>query len=342
MQANAVPSFQWTNLSELHAQLPSIEHVLAAQTSHQPAFAIEMLETYQKHYGFAGLLSTFDAVHKPVHLQGLLNIESNQIFVQCFLQATSKAQGTVFIHHGYLDHLGLYTFTIQLFLELGYQVVGYDLPGHGLSSGPRGSIDTFEVYAQVHDQLIMLIKNHDEIFPKPLIGFGQSTGCAVMMQSLLKKPPSQYKHIYDGLIFLAPLIRTSKWYYTKLLYFFLKHKGSIPRTFKNNSSDIDFVDFLKNHDPLQYRKIEAKWVGAMMKYVNHITRCQQHPLTPLVIQGDLDETVSFHFNMKALRKLFTNPTQIQISNAAHHLVNESKSIKDEIRKYIIEHLNSKI
>ena len=43
------------------------------------------------------------------------------------------ARGTVLICHGYFDHVGLYRHLIAHVLELGYAVLAYDLPGHGLS-----------------------------------------------------------------------------------------------------------------------------------------------------------------------------------------------------------------
>ena len=330
-------SFSWMNLEALHPCLPVIEAELIrlsqaqASQAHQP---LADLETYNQHYGFQDLMSRFPNVS---HHQMKMHHENFDVFVQLFLQH-EQPKGCIFVYHGYLDHLGLYKFPIELALDLGFNVIGYDLPGHGLSSGPKGTIEAFDLYGHLHNEVIDLIKTYEPLFPRPWVGLGQSTGCAVMMQGLLHKAPHTYEKVYDGLVFLAPLIRTSKWYYTKSLYFFLKHKGAIPRTFKNNSSDLDFLNFIKYEDPLQYRMIEAQWVGAMMRYVKHIIQCQKHPLQPLVIQGDQDETVSFHYNMKALKWLFSKPLQIKLPGAAHHLVNESTVLREQIKKDIIQYI----
>ena len=51
-----------------------------------------------------------------------------------------EPRGTVLVCHGYFDHVGLYRHIIGHVLELGYAVLAYDLPGHGLSSGRAGYI----------------------------------------------------------------------------------------------------------------------------------------------------------------------------------------------------------
>ena len=59
-------------------------------------------------------------------------------------------RGTVLICHGYFDYVGLYRHLIAHVLELGYAVLAYDLPGHGLSSGPRGD-PGLPIYREVLD-----------------------------------------------------------------------------------------------------------------------------------------------------------------------------------------------
>ncbi|HBC18526.1 MAG TPA: alpha/beta hydrolase, partial [Alcanivorax sp.] len=57
-----------------------------------------------------------------------------------------EPRGTVLVCRGYFDHVGLYRHIIGHVLELGYAVLAYDLPGHGLSSGPQAVIDDFRTY----------------------------------------------------------------------------------------------------------------------------------------------------------------------------------------------------
>lgn len=56
---------------------------------------------------------------------------------------------TLFLLHGFYDHMGLYRHVIEWALERQWAVIACDLPGHGLSSGERASIDDFAVYQAV-------------------------------------------------------------------------------------------------------------------------------------------------------------------------------------------------
>ena len=51
--------------------------------------------------------------------------------------------GTLFVIHGFYDHMGLYRHIIEWGLNRGFAVIACDLPGHGLSSGERASIGDF-------------------------------------------------------------------------------------------------------------------------------------------------------------------------------------------------------
>ncbi len=56
---------------------------------------------------------------------------------------------TMFMFHGFYDHMGLYRHVVDWALDQGFVVIACDLPGHGLSSGARASIDDFAVYQEV-------------------------------------------------------------------------------------------------------------------------------------------------------------------------------------------------
>ena len=59
------------------------------------------------------------------------------------LPESASPKGTVFILHGYFDHVGLYTQLIDRCLGAGFDVLAYDQPGHGLSSGTLTAIGSF-------------------------------------------------------------------------------------------------------------------------------------------------------------------------------------------------------
>ena len=89
-------------------------------------------------------------------------------------------RGTLLVVHGYYDHAGIVRNIIRLGLDSGYCVAAIDLPGHGLSSGPRSSIQDFSQYGRAIGDFIRL---YGPTLPRPLILIGHSTGCAAISRT---------------------------------------------------------------------------------------------------------------------------------------------------------------
>ena len=56
----------------------------------------------------------------------------------------SSPRGQLLIIHGLGEHIGRLSEVFELFCSLDLDVTGIDLPGHGLSKGPRGHIPSRE------------------------------------------------------------------------------------------------------------------------------------------------------------------------------------------------------
>lgn len=129
-------------------------------------------------------------------------------------------------------------------------------------------------------------------------------------------------------ILLAPLVRPRAWGWSKLSYRLLSpFVDSIPRRFSENSSDPQFLDFLREHDPLQPRTLPTAWVGALTRWVPRIERAPRRALSPLVVQGESDETVDWRHGLKVLREKFDEPRILLLEEARHHLANESEGLR---------------
>jgi len=114
---------------------------------------------------------------------------------------------TLFLLHGYYDHMGLYRHVIEWALKQGFAVISCDLPGHGLSSGERASISDFAVYQQVLEVLFEQARALQ--LPRPWHLCGQSTGGAIAVDHLLHQGA---RSPIDGqVILLAPLVRPCSW-----------------------------------------------------------------------------------------------------------------------------------
>jgi alpha-beta hydrolase superfamily lysophospholipase len=284
---------------------------------------------YQDFYGL-----DMGARHPGVRSQlGRFDAAGYEIVAQAWLPPQPAA--TVLLMHGYYDHMALYRNLVDWALGMNFAVLACDLPGHGLSSGPRASINGFEEYQSVLDGLLGQAALLD--LPQPWHLCGQSTGGAILVEHLLygTAPRPQLGQS----ILLAPLVRPRSWGWSKLSYQVARHfVQAIPRRFSVNSSDGDFINFVHTRDPLQPRVLPTAWVGALARWVPRIEAAPSSRQAPLIIQGDADMTVDWRHNLGVLQQKFAAAEVLMLPSAQHHLVNESKALRDRYFGFLRERL----
>lgn len=274
----------------------------------------EPLQVYNQYYGL-DFESQFVGLQ---HVVGGLNIEQFDISVHVF--KLPKAKGTVLLVHGYYDHVGLYGSIIQHCLSEGYNVISYDLPGHGLSSGELASIQSFRQYDDVFCEVLDWTQTN---LPEPLVVMGQSTGGAVIINYLLSRGLDKHNSPFTKIYLLAPLVRPVNWTMSKLFYYVARpFVKQLKREFAQNSHNQEFLNFLKSHDPLQPLFLKTRWVGALKKWIRFIESTKPVDLDIQVIQGTQDGTVDYRHNMLVLEQKFTGFNVIFIEQGRHHLANE--------------------
>jgi alpha-beta hydrolase superfamily lysophospholipase len=260
------------------------------------------------------------------HFFGHFSSGKYDIVVHYFaLEVPEKpARGTCFIFHGYFDHSGLFKHVIEYCLRRDLNVVIYDLPGHGLSTGERASIPSFSEYLSVMKDCVKLFT---PIAPQPWHAIAQSTGAAVLMDYTLQElPPS-----FDKIVLFSPLLRAAEWRLVKLAYWVgSKFLDKVPRKFTVNSNDKEFIEFLEKQDPLQPRHIAVRWVDAMMRWESRFDHLAESEKQILIIQGQCDTTVDWRYNIPVIRKKFTKARYLPLKEAFHHLSNESPEIRTKI------------
>lgn len=263
-------------------------------------------------------------------------IDSSNYRIVCHFYSCADAAGSVFILHGYFDHSGYFRHIIRFFLEQNLNVLIYDLPGHGLSSGKSASIPDFNDYSRVLEDL----QNYcHQWLPKPWYGFGQSTGSAILTDFLLEKVKQNKSLPFEKLILSAPLVRPRLWHLSRIqlhfMRFFIKQ---IPRKYTQNSRDPSFLK-LSHNDPLSGSVLPTEWLLALDKWVKRIESCQdQIPFTPAIIQGTHDGTVDADHNIPVLQRLYQKPSVFWLENARHHLPNELPETRQQYFDYLKHYL----
>jgi alpha-beta hydrolase superfamily lysophospholipase len=252
------------------------------------------------------------------HLAGQVRSLDYSLAVHHWRQPGARAN--LLLVHGYFDHTGVFGKLIEWGLLHQCNVLIFDLPGHGLSSGEPAVIDDFGDYSRaIKDVLAAVI-----LPPLPLCVMAQSTGGAALIDFA-----SKYAWPFAATVLLAPLVRPAGWFRVRAGHFLLGHLiDSLPRKFSANSSDQVFLQFLRR-DPLQSQRISLRWVGALRHWLRDL---QQHDLgvgPALIVQGDADATVDWRYNIGAVQTMFPGSETVYLRGAGHQLANESVAFRQD-------------
>lgn len=311
--------------------LDQVKHQLRAMDFAAPPANGEAVRAYFQFYG----IDFTDSFSDLTHRFGTFKSGDFDIASHSFQRA--EANSTAYVVHGYFDHAGLYQHVIRFLLERNINVIVFDLPGHGLSSGPRASIGAFADYVAALDECV---KQSAPLMPQPTMFFGQSTGGAVVMQYLLDRKFDQVIGAPKHVVLLAPLVRPAKWSVLRFVFSVSRYFiDSLPRRFSNNSHDAEFLEFLRESDPLQYRSLPMQWLLAMKVWIERFLSSPDSTLAPLVLQGEQDNTVDWKYNLKKVRAKFPSAKLKMLPEGKHHLANESVEVREKIFAQVDEYLN---
>ncbi|WP_166254447.1 alpha/beta hydrolase [Marinobacter salicampi] len=304
--------------------------LLAQLAVFDPAEPRKLTEEAQAYCRFYGLDLWVE--HPDVtYWQGSLDAGGHRVAVHYYRRP--KAKGTVFILHGYFDHVGLYSQLIDRCLGAGFDVLAYDQPGHGLSSGTPAAIGSFLEYQAVLADVLAAVRDKVR---HPWYAVGQSTGAGILIDYLLSNQHSQETSCFRRVVLLAPLVRPMGWLGAKLL-----HSMARPfmtrwrRMFSANSGNSRFLRFLKEVDPLQARAVHVDWVSALRQWVPHVEGAPPVDFPVTVVQGEKDLTVDWQHNLRIIRNKFSSVEELRIPDGRHHLVNEAKDLQSTVFNTII-------
>lgn len=280
------------------------------------------------------LRSYFDFydLNRPAVKHYFGSFQSNGYSIAAHIFMPENYKATLFLLHGYFDHTGILKDTIYFFVKKGYAVAIYDMPGHGLSSGERISIENFKIYTSILNDFAALYKSQ---IPGQMHIIAHSTGCVAVVDFILT---SRY-NLFNKVILIAPLVRSNYWYFSKAGAFLCRpFFNSVPRIFTKNSSNTNFLQFVKNKDPLQYKKIPLQWVNALFEWNKLFQDYQVSSKKVFIIQGNLDKTVTWKHNLKVLMQKFPNGKSKIIENGRHHLLNEESEMQKMIFELILNNI----
>lgn len=262
----------------------------------------------------------------------VLRVNGYQIFTQSYLHP--QARGTVLLVHGYLDHSGSNSRAIRFFLERGYSVLLFDLPGHGLSTGEAATIDDFSTYGFCVKKVTAFAV--EKGFVRPYIAVGHSTGCAAIYESLVAfDPPIDYA------LFISPLIRSYLYDLSLFGLYLTPFIGSYPGRTDASTSDDGYRNFFVK-DPLHQKYAMRSWFEALKEWNKRNIRYDP-VTTPLqVFTAEKDTAVDNSYNCRFLRDHFTNADFFEVTDAKHAILNEREEVRSVLYsrlKSLLEHIS---
>lgn len=254
--------------------------------------------------------------------------KDDKIAVQYYIPDSPK--GSVFLVHGYYDHVGIYWPIIDFLLSKQIAVFSYDNIGHGLSTGKRAHIDSFDQYQDLLNELLIEFNESDK-FPKPYTLIGQSMGGAICLEYFKRQ---ESFGIFDKSILFAPLVRPYQWNKSKWKFFIVKYlmpwKKYVPRKYSLRSHNKAFQDF-SLIDPLQPKVLPVAWVNAMRMWFSVFIRkpykINNSANSLTVYLASRDETIDAGFSKRVILESFCHTDFIEVPNTFHHLIQEPAFIE---------------
>ncbi len=303
-------------LQELRLSLPPLDGS-APQTP--------LIADYLRYYGL-------EFVSRPgvTHRCGTLPSGPFSLAVHSWQQA--GATRNLLLLHGYFDHTGLYGKLVEYGLSRNCNVLIFDLPGHGLSSGDPVAIDDFADYSRAIADVLAAATLPD----LPWWVMAQSTGCAALVDFA-----RGHEWPFTHAVLLAPLVRPVSWLKIRLAHRLLQHVTDyVPRTFNNNSSDLAFLRFVRE-DPLQAHKVSVRWIGALRRWLRTLPEVDLGVGPAMVVQGDRDGTVDWRYNINEILRLFPGSRVEYVAGGGHHLANESRELRERYYQALDDYLTSR-
>lgn len=197
------------------------------------------------------------------------------------------ADASLLIVHGFGEHSGRYEHVGAAFVDAGFQVTSFDLPGHGGTGGHRAYVEEFDHFLDAIDAL--------RPAGGPFVLYGHSMGGLIALKYALDRIPP------DVLLVSAPALdATAPAWQKKLAPLLGRFLPKLPMPVPFDSADLsrdESVGAAYDADPLVIHSITAR-LGAEMLAAGQEVQASVDSLTvpTMVVHGGADTMVPARFS----------------------------------------------
>jgi alpha-beta hydrolase superfamily lysophospholipase len=276
--------------------------------------------------------------HQMAHEEYSWNTrEHRKLFAQAWTPE-GEIKAVLALVHGLGDRSGRYQDVAGVLNREGYALLGFDLPGHGRSEGPRG----YFTYADALDDIDRLLSETARLFPgKPVYLYGHSMGGNLVLYYAIKRQPAGLQ----GIISTSPLLGTPKpvpgW---KISLAWIM-KGINPTLGMDNGVDATAISHnptvvaAYKNDPLVHRMISTRLGWDYLQSIPWLTsHAAEFPAVPLLImQGNADRIVDPAATKKFARSIKGDIT-FQIWEGGYHEMHNEPN-RDEVFNFLLHWLD---
>jgi alpha-beta hydrolase superfamily lysophospholipase len=264
----------------------------------------------------------------------------------------APTRGLIFLCHGIGEHSGRYDETAQFFTQWGFDVLSFDLPGHGLTAR-KGSYERFadfdEMVAEAKDVLRYWMNEGPEasaeLRAKPVFLMGHSMGALISLYWLsTQNPAEEFPYMPKRALVCAPPInlalKVPLW--KELLAEVLK--TAVPDIQLGNEIAADFLshDRVKTYDyvkdPWRVSKASPRLYLSMKKSMAYVRTHFLNIQIPLMIVNGSKDPIIDHQELKDYYgKLNTHKKWVEYKGQYHELFNEigREKVYEEVIKWFL-------
>jgi len=262
--------------------------------------------------------------------QGLVSVESVEIWWQFFSTFGSDSKEYIVIYHGYGDHSDyiLHEIAHDLALKTGKGVIVFDQPGFGRSDGLWGYIpnwfDHVMLCVAATRSIVKSVSGKSRV---SLIGYGHSMGGGLLITAAI-----QYPRLFSALILSAPMCGLSpslrKHFLIEKFFFLLADLvptapiAPVPDLGALCFEDPSFYNYTKQTNPLGYRGKPRLGTARSLLLAQQWLSENGHRLsTPfLILHGTRDMITSLDSSVDLYRKAISTDKTIEILEGYFHSI----------------------
>ena len=254
-------------------------------------------------------------------------------------------RGTLVISHGISEHSECYAKMAASLAGKGWNIMAWDLRGHGRSEGKRGYVEDFNFYALDLKCFLIFLKETGKL-GGPFSTLGHSMGGLITLRYLVDRDDSAESRAIapNSLVLSSPLlgITMAVPVVKDLAAKILNH--IIPSITLPNEIHYDYLSrdpaILKSypHDPLRHDKISPSLYLGMyssMEYVNQ--RADQIKLPTLIQAAGVEKIVSLPATREFFDKIAANDKKLIVyDESLHEIYNDldRETALDDLDKFL--------